>query len=691
MAAAAWYESSYRRCLVDMHIEDWDPRFLARFDPAAYVGLMKSAGVQTVMFYANSCVGLCNWPTTSARMHRGLGGRDAVGEVTRRCHAEGMSVVLYYSVVFNNWAYDHDPSWRIIAAGGRPSREAPAEKDAYGLRYGLCCPNTGYRDFAVEQVRELCRGYEFEGIFYDMTFWPAVCYCPSCRARFARELGGEMPRVIDWEDPGWRAFQRKREEWISEFTELLTTTVKEMRPGATVEHQLSSIRAPWRYGITERVLGCSDYCGGDFYGGFLEHSFIAKLYHNATSRLPFEIHTSRCHGGLNDHTSTKPRETLETNACLYLAHRGAFLVIDAIDPAGTLDPRAYEVVRAVFEATRRYEEHLGGSLCQDVGIYFSLASKRDPAETGRSVTDYTFDYPHLVSALGAARALKQHHVPFGVICRRNLGDLRRHRVIVLPNVLEMDEEEVGAFRRFLADGGGIYASGYTARTELARVLGIVCGGETREAITYLAPTSRGVDLLPGVSAAYPLTLNCRQMLLETRDPDAVLATTTLPYTDPADLSRFASIHSNPPGVPTDHPALLRLRHGKGTALWAAGAIECGDPPRHRSIFVGMVRSLAGRSFSFEADAPAAVEITLFHQPDRKRFILNLVNEQEEAPPIPVSGARVRVRTEGRGKCRAVLLPDETPLASRQIEGCTEIDIPTLEIFRMVALNYDHEP
>ena len=44
-------------------------------------------------------------------------------------------------------------------------------------------------------------------------------------------------------------------------------------------------------------------------------------------------------------------------------------------------------------------------------------------------------------------------------------------------------------------------------------------------------------------------------------------------------------------------------------------------------------------FSFEVDAPAAVEVTLFHQPDKRRFIVNLVNEQEEAPPIPVSRAR----------------------------------------------------
>ena len=29
------YQQSYRRMLVDMHIPDWDPAFLSRYDPAS--------------------------------------------------------------------------------------------------------------------------------------------------------------------------------------------------------------------------------------------------------------------------------------------------------------------------------------------------------------------------------------------------------------------------------------------------------------------------------------------------------------------------------------------------------------------------------------------------------------------------------------------------------------------------------
>ena len=72
MGNKQWYKNSYRRNLVDMHIEDWDEKFLSKFDPDNYVDLLKVANVQTAMVYANSHVGYCYWPTKSGYMHSGL-------------------------------------------------------------------------------------------------------------------------------------------------------------------------------------------------------------------------------------------------------------------------------------------------------------------------------------------------------------------------------------------------------------------------------------------------------------------------------------------------------------------------------------------------------------------------------------------------------------------------------------------
>ena len=97
-----WYQSSYYRTLLDMHIEDWDKSFLSEFDPDNYVEQVKKAQVDAVMIYVQSHTGLCNWPTKSGVMHRSfVGHEDRIRRVFDLCHTAHLPTILYYSVIFN--------------------------------------------------------------------------------------------------------------------------------------------------------------------------------------------------------------------------------------------------------------------------------------------------------------------------------------------------------------------------------------------------------------------------------------------------------------------------------------------------------------------------------------------------------------------------------------------------------------
>ena len=701
MPDTKWFQRSYRRNLVDMHIEDWDESFLSKLDPKNYVEMLKTAHVKSAMVYANSHIGLCYWPTKSGQMHRGIGGRDTFGEIAELCHREGIDVVAYYTLVFNNWAYDHDPSWRILYDGGTPSRDIPPLG-----RYGVVCPNNaGYRAFVEAQVEEICTSYRLEGVFFDMTFWPGVCSCAACRGRYAQETGGEMPSTINWQDRQWVAFQKKREEWLLDFAAFATGTAKRYAPGISVEHNSATLTQPWLIGTTIGLREHNDYIGGDLYGGFGEQSFVCKLYHSITPNKPFEFMTSRCYPNLRDHTTMKSKEMLEVHNYLAMAHNGAFFFIDAIDPAGTLNPKVYERMGQVFARSQEYEPYLGGDLCQDIAIYFSLDSKMDPEDNGKPANLGGNKVPHLEAALGAARTLREMHIPFGVISRNNLKDAARHKVIVLPEVLVLSEEEADALRRFVERGGGLYASGRTDLTRLSDVFGVATEGETAETVTYITPTPRGRELLAGVDPRYPLSVSGasmslggstlagavgsgRQVKARAANEDEVMATLTLPYTDPADTRKMASIHSNPPGVATGFASVVYRRFGEGRVIWVAAPLESAVQQPHKEAFAQMVRTLAAAPFSFEADAPPAVEVTLFHQPDRKRYLVSVVNEQELLPPVPVCDMRVRVRLGERRATRAALLPSESPLSVTAKGDCVEIVVPSVDIFQMLLLEYE---
>lgn len=680
-----WYENNYRRNLVDMHIEDWNPAFMSEFDSARYVEMLKTAKVKCAMVYANSHVGYCYWPTKTGHMHNGLNGRDVLGEIIDRCHREGMDVVVYFSLIFDNWAYGKNTDWRLVAKNNGPEGESQDMKPIGG-RYGLCCPNAeGYREYIKMQLQDLCLKYRFEGFFFDMTYWPAVCYCPSCQKRYEKEIGCEIPEIVDWRSSAWLAFQKKREEWIAEFACFVTDTVKGMRPEITVEHQFATVTSPWTAGVTDALLKASDYASGDFYGGFVQQSLICKILYDMTPHMPFLYMTSRCYPNLHNHTTLKSEKLLEQQAYTAFAHNGAFMFIDAIDPKGTINPKTYEIMGEIFEKSSRYEQYFFGELCQDVGVYFSITSKMDLYSDAARVDKASRDTPHISALLGVVESLKEEHIPFGVTGRNNIGEIERHRVVILPYVLMMDDYEIAQFINYVNQGGSLYISGNPSSELLRKLLGISCVGYTKEEQTYISPVEKESNLLPHVTHEYPLSISRSQIIAEMVKNDGVMATITLPYTNPKDHCRFASIHSNPPGIFTNNPAIIYKQIGKGKVLWVSTPIECENTPLHRNVFANLISELADHVFSFKAVAPETVEVIMFHQKEFNRSIINLVNQQQQSNPIPVYNIKIRVKSDGKKINGVYLLPDNQPLSYTFMEDGIEVTLPRLDIFQMVAI------
>jgi len=672
-----------------MHIADWDNRFLSEFDAKTYVDLLRLAEVQSAVVYAHSHVGHCNFPTKVGHTHNGMQGKTHLKDVIALCHQNGIAVQLYYSVIFDRWAYDNHPDWRIILVNGRPAGETG--------RHGLNCPNSPYRDYVVALTEEMCQQLDFDGIRYDMTFWPNVCYCPHCQKRFASEVGGELPKVIQWDDPHWVSFQRKREEWLLDFAHLLTEKVRSLKPLATVEHQASTYPQTWRLGVTYGLTQQCDFLQGDFYGDALQGSFVRKLFYNLSENQPYGFETSMM-VNLRNHTAKKSKDLLRTKAFACLADAGAFVFIDAIDPVGTLNRSVYQRMGEIFGETRVYEKYLGGGkLCEDVAVYLSTESKFDYADNGKAPDDPKLSsrLPHVDAALATVRALIDQHIPYGVITKKNLGGLSRYKILVLPNVLMMDTEEVEAVRNYVNSGGSLYASKYTSLSTkdgkrqkdflLADVFGCSFVGETEESKTYISPSpGRATELFGGYTSKYPAMLDDAQLIIKNTGTSEVLATLVLPYTNPSDTTKFASIHSNPPGIQTAHPAVIMNRFGKGKVIYATGDIENNEVARE--IFVQLLKQLFDR-FTIGTDAPQCVEVTTFDQPDKNRYLISLINFQKDLPNIPVENIKLRVRLEGKVAKRLLLLPEEKSWHYEKKLDLVEFAVPRLETFHMLSLEY----
>jgi len=689
-----WYRKAYRRNVVDMHIMDWDERFLSEFDPQTYVATLKKSQAQSAVLYAHSHTGLTNYPTKYGQMHRALKGRNIFAETAEECRKNGIAVQLYFSLTHDTQAYRKHADWRVRHPDGTGARD--------DSRYGTCCPNSPYREYVANMVEELCELFEFEGIRFDMTFWSDVCYCIHCRNRFADEVGGELPTIINWDDPTWVAFQRKREDWLVEFAALATNIVKKHKPQASIEHQASTFHQNWRFGVSYKLAEQNTFLQGDFYGDAIQGSVARKLFYNLSENLPFGFET--CFAvDLGNHTARKDKDLLRCKTYAAIADGGAFVFIDAIDPVGTLNPKTYEIMGEIFDETKRYEPYLGGERCQDVAIYLSSWSKYHPGENGCYIMDSPSirftpgsqtGMPHVDAVFSVASALVRNNIPHGVITKRNLEDLPKFKLLVLPNVLMMDDEEVEAIRNYVREGGCVYASKYTSLQKsdgtrpgdfmLADVLGVSYNGETPETFTYIAPTDEQLERFDGYTKKHPAGFASAQVKVSALDGAEVWGTTVLPYSDPADSENFVSIHSNPPGVQTNEPALVFNTFGKGKAIYSAVDLE--TPRIFDRIFIGLLRALRP-GFSFEGIAPPPVEITAFHQPENKRYIVSLINFQKDLPNIPVDDIQISLRVAEGTVDKVLLLPDESGLAFSIQDGRVTFTSPRLVNFHMFAVAY----
>ncbi|GHV28877.1 hypothetical protein AGMMS4952_13620 [Spirochaetia bacterium] len=688
-----WYKDNYRRNLVDMHIDAWDGEFLSKFDPEQYFTCLQKGRITSPMIYTHSHVGWCNWPSKSGAMHPAFKGENKIKRVFDLCNQAGMDTVAYYSLIYNNWAYDTYPEWRMIDIDGVPSRGiSGGSMMGGGGRYGLLCPNNAaYRDFLKKQFAELLSEYECKAVYLDMTFWPMICFCPSCRARYKEETGKAIPEYIDWTDPEWLAFQEARERWMTEFSFFATRELKALKPGVTVEHQSSTAPHPWTFGVRSSAAPASDFTGGDLYGGYEQQSFVCKLYYDITCDQPFEYQTSRCDPGLFDHTTTKSAEMLKLHAYLTYAHHGAFFVIDAIDPRGTMNSKIYDTIGEVFSETMAYEPFFTGELEADVSLYFSYASKLDLRNNKRKRAILGHEGSgetsrHLTCLLGAEKALRNAHIPFRINTDKSLAALDKNKVVILSDLVFVSREEEEALVEFVEQGGSLYMSGITPASLVNRILGLTITGFTAETVTYMRPTAAGQQFFCMYDPANPMTIFDKQVLAGNVGHNRILAAITLPYTDPKDSSKFASIHSNPPGIDTEYPAIAYGSFGKGKAVWSAAPFEQSSQTVHKQVFTNLIQYISSDKPQIKSDAPAQVEFTIFRDQEKKILQLHCVNIQEQFPMIPLGGFSVALRLETSPR-RVVLLPATTDVPFTVQNGYVEFRVEDIAIFRMYQIEW----
>lgn len=696
-----WYMRSYRRHFFDMHIPDWNPAFLSKLDPQTIVDnlLLEKVTAVALMFLPHT--GLAHYPSKVGKVHSAFEKRDFMKEIIDLCHSNHIDIVMYYCLLYTEWYWDMHPEARTVDVDGNYQHAI-----GVGNRHaGTLCPNNpGYRKFVEDQLKEISGMYDFEGVWLDMTWWPTVCYCESCKKRYHEEIGGEIPQKIDWLDPVWVQFQRKRQAWLAEFGNQLTDFMKNLKPGVTVAHQSGQFAwGSWRLGASNELARATDWLSADTYADWPTQSYINKLFYSMSRIKPWEHVMGWGYPWMKETVVTRTEEDLRCRAFDAFMNDGAMTFLEAFDPEGTLNQDNYLRGGKVFADIEKYEAFAGGEFLWDFAIYRSFDSEVPNRFEPSSRKELLGDWPvsagpteHLPASVAMARILKDNHFPFGVITRKDLETLGKYQVVILPNVAMLSQQEVSALRDYVENGGSVYASKYTSllTTEgqrsvnfgLSDLFGVDYIGETNEVVTYVRPAEDYKELFLPFKENYPSTLNDTQVIARLKGTAEILAYITLPYTDPAGR-KYASILSDPPGVDTKYPSLVLNRFGKGKIMYSAGPIEIWEYLTQRELLGRLLKMLTSKPLFYETDAPGTVEITMFDQPDQSRLILHFLNYQNQLPNIPVQNIHVKVYMDMKKPSQVLLLPDKKEIKFKMNGNTLEFVLAELNDYAMTGIIY----
>lgn len=436
---------------------------------------------------------------------------------------------------------------------------------------------------------------------------------------------------------------------------------------------MAAIGLNWITGNVESHMLASDYAGGDYYGGYAEQSFMCKYYNNVTVNKPFSYITSRCDRNLFFHTVSRTADDLLIHSINALVHNGAFSICDAMNPNGTITDELYHgAIKEVFAATKPLEKYVSGNIKSDVAVWYN--------------TNYKTNKNYIESPMNIASILREKNIAFDVIGSKNIKNIKS-KVLCIADVQEITDQELADIINYVENGGCLFITGSLGNNkDFEKFLGIKQNGISKYTYSYIEPKECFKDQMKTFDSKSPYPVEHTAIEADIIDSSVeVMATITYPYTTRSE-DDFSAIHSDPPGIHTNLPAVTKVSRKKGTVMWVAMPLELTKAHHCRQSIADMICSLYdNKQMEFISNAPAFVEIVKWEK--NGETYLALINQQENTPIYPIDNITVQLKEKF---AQFEILSDNNSGTVITIDNTldnTTLNISKLGVFCVLHLKY----
>ncbi|HID94971.1 MAG TPA: hypothetical protein EYP53_02795 [Candidatus Latescibacteria bacterium] len=600
---------------------------------------------------------------------------EILSQYLEAAHRRGIRLFLYYNVHWYSLEMaEKHPDWFQYDFQGK------LIDNVYGKGV-MSCVNTGWRGYTYEYIRRFAR-FGVDGIFLDgPCFHPEGCYCKSCRERFRRRYGKELPRKGDLANPDHRLLVEFQEDSMAEYMKEAYRACKEENPDVAIYLNGEPLRPSWVSGRNNRKLELYQDLvgaeGGFIYGKLIETPIFkpgmtAKGLEAQAPEKPRVIFVAAKHCPWNKNPLTGPELKL---LCAQTLANGANYWIGYTFP----DPGLEESIKEINGWVAGNEEYFCGTKnAAEVGLFWSYETANTyggevPQSdfTGKTIR-VKRDY--MKSFQGAYEILQRSHIPFKVVDKlKSIGNLK---LLLLPNCACLGPDEVDFLEDYVREGGKLMVSFETSlyfeggRREdfaLGDLLGVhFCGIEEYGAFENYF--QMGEEFFPAYTYVMKVEPKSAEVL-------GYVSENSRGCYQPIIMSKF--------------PALCRNALGKGKVYYFCGNFFQTyldyKFTKYLSLFQRILDSEVERKIILE-NAPESIEVTLRRKEDA--LLIHLINfssglKRPMEDVIPVGS--IVLKLPGIRPTSVTCLLGEVPPRWEMRGELLEITLPRLHEYEVIVV------
>ncbi len=430
-----------RQIHLDFHTSGVIDGVAGDFDAVAFADRLAAAHVTSVNVFAKCHHGYSYYPTRVGTAHPGLV-RDLLGEQIAALRERGILAPVYVSVLWDDLAGEQHPEWVAQGRDGRVLARPPLTAESLldgGTGWSVMDLDTGYADYVVAQVREICERYTPDGFWFDIVS-VVPSYSSSALARM-RTAGVDVSDEAAVE----AHYLRVRDAFVAR----LAATIREVVPSASIvaNHTVDAWLAGTLEAQTQLDVESLPTSGGAW--GYTHYPVYAR--YARTFGRPIVGMTGRFHRSWADFGGLKTTDQLQYEVGTILAAGGGVCVGDQLDPSGVLDGAVYRTVGTALGHVRDLEPWLvGASPVTEAAVIASwVDASPDPGRHVRVLS---------AGVTGACQILGELAIQHDVVDASRVQP-GRYALLVVPDDADLSEADAASLDKAVDAGAALLIAG----------------------------------------------------------------------------------------------------------------------------------------------------------------------------------------------------------------------------------------